>query len=1359
MQGLIKNLLLIPFLFFTGIVCSQDTEFLKNFLTVEDGLSNNEVTSIVQDHDGFIWIGTRGGLNRYDGYEFKVFNQIPGDSNSMVNPSVEKLFVDSKGNIWIGTKSGGVSQYNPATDKFRNFVSNYKSTNDKIIDNRVLCFNEDNDGRIWMGTWGNGVIIYDPKLGSFEQHLPGEMINSIVKTSDSEIWIGSENNLHQYNVTKNEFNTYQAGSCQEITFDEKNKQLLLVQGSTYGFRRFELKSHKSEKLVMPAEVSNLKSGNHSYESILLDSEDRCWLGTWGTGLYTYSLEKNQFSRYLIYPDNRGTLNKDYDAILDIFEDKDGNIWLGTNGGGVCVLTKKLKFNNVGYHPEPNKGLTNTRIMSVIEDRNDKLWLGTIGSGLVWSPDRENFYSVAYPGIIDNSQFFTIKNLFEDKDGRILAGTGNTVFEIEFENQLPQMTHVVGRYGFPGFGRQIVSFLDAFNMLWLGSLQHGLFLFDKTNEYTYIKRLRIGDKGTDQQKSNRISYLLKDRKNTVWAGTYNGLHVFNPDDSTLVIAEEYFKIEGEFTGNIITCIDEDSKGNLWIGTPNGLNKLHETNPNVFEVEIFTESDGLASNFIKGISHDRDGNIWFSTNVGISKLSYGQEVEVVNFDETDGVNGKNFTEASVYRNKKGEIFFGGTDGLTYFHPRDIIQIDKISKPVFTRLNVLNKPVQAGDEEQKILERSISRTQKVTLSYRQNNFELGFSALDYRSMGGNGYKYKLENHDNSWNFIGSKRYVNFNNLRPGEYKLLVSCSNSHNVWNDEPAELYIEITPPIWQTWYALLLYILLVVGIATIIRWNAIKQTHLANNLALEKLQHEQDQKLNELKLRFFTNLSHEFRTPLTLILAPLKELLGQKEEYGLNDLSTRKIEIVQSNSQRLLRLVNQLLDFRKVESGNMKLKASKSDLSELVQEICLPFYELARINSINFSVNGIISGKDIWVDRDKLETIVNNLVSNAFKHVNDKGAIQVQLQEDDDEVFITVSDTGAGIAATEMDHIFERFYRIGQKKGYGSSGIGLALVKRFAELHHGKILVKSEPNIFTEFKVCLPKGSSHLDEEEMVKTLPAKHTLTQAKTFVKSGSIPVRIKNKVAEDRILVVEDNLEVSNYLVSVLSPMYQVTTAMNGEEAYKMISEEQPDLVLSDVMMPKMDGFEFCKKVKSDQELSTIPFVFLTAKSDEQFKLLGTQLGADDFISKPFDPNLLLEKVKNLLEGRKKLQKQYSKSVRLEPSDIEITSAEEILLEKALQIVEANLQNEKFTAETLAGELNMSGSTLYRRLKALTNTSTAEFIRNIRIKRAAQLLAIRDKTITEIAYEVGFNDVKHFRGVFQKHFSCSPSEYRDKL
>lgn len=1345
----------------------QQKDMLKQFLTVENGLSHNEVTAIVQDNDGFIWIGTRGGLNRYDGYEFKVYNQETENENSLVNPSVQTLFIDSKGNLWIGTMSGGISKYNPKTGKFSNIINNYKEKNTVIPANRVITFYEADDGKMWIGTWGRGLYVYDQEKQKATQYLKGARVAAIVGTADGRIFIGESlsQGLLEYTKENDSFIQVSDRLCRKIMYDEARNVLWFVGGdnigagsSKKGLLKLDLRNNKVKEYGIDNTGYNSVNLPHSYYSLFLDSKGKVWVGTWGTGLYLFSPEKETFERRFVYPQESQIVNRDYDAILEIFEDNHNTIWLGTNGGGVCVLSQKLGFNSIGYGTQPNSGLSNSRVMSVLEDTNNNLWIGTIGNGLFWSPDRENYYGVYTPGL-DIERFFVIKYIYEDKSGTVWVGTNIGTYFIEFINDRPQLTNANLKYKNNAFTASVVSFLDSHDMIWLGSLMKGLFLLDK-DDLSLKKNLKLNQKNSGDMKSNRISFILKDSRERIWLGTYNGLHIYNPQDTTIHIAERYLTINGRFTGNIITSMEEDKKGNIWIGTPNGLNRLSQKGGKEFDIIHFTEKDGLISNFIKGIACDLKGNIWFSTNSGISKY-VTSENRFINFNESDGVLGKNFTEASSCKNSKGEVFFGGTHGLTYFEPEDIIEHKIALKPVFTELKVNNQTVEVGVEygTNLILNKSISHTSQIELPYDQNKLEIHFSALDFVSRGSNHYEYKLENSDDEWTYLGDRRFIVFSDLKQGDYILKVRGSNRHNIWSEEIAELKIKIRPPFWKTWYALLIYIFVAISIISVIRWNAVKQVRLANKLEMEKLKHEQDQKMSEMKMRFFTNISHEFRTPLTLILAPLKEILGKRERYHIDGEFENKLNIIQNNSIRLMQMVNQLLDFRKVESGNMKLTVSCMNLEDFVSEVCYSFHELAQINNIKFRTKSSLKTKDIWFDRNKIEIVLNNLISNAFKYVSEGGKIEVSLYEEEDEVLLSVSDNGAGIPDTELKHIFERFYQIEKKENVGGSGIGLALSKRFVEMHKGNITVTSEANVNTEFVVSLPKGKQHFKPNEITEEKQTGPLLK--KDSMVSSVLPN--KNKTVanpEVRVLVVDDSTEVREYLVELLSPLYDLSSASNGMEALNKIKDDYtPDLIISDVMMPKMGGFEFCERIRSRENTATTPFIFLTAKNDEQFHLQGTQAGANDYISKPFDPTLLVEKIKNILAHYKQLQKQYSKSVRLEPSEISITSTEETFIKNVIDIIEKNLQNSQFSSEVLASELNRSYSSLYRKLKKLTGLSAAEFIRSIRIKRAAQLLADKERTISGIAYDVGFNDVKHFRTVFQKQFGCSPSAYREKL
>lgn len=1371
-----RNKILLPFILsallaiFSSKATGHDNFFHKRYLSTEEGLSHNEVTAIVQDHQGFIWIGTRGGLNRYDGYEFKIFNQEPGNKNSLVNPSIESLFADSKGNIWIGTKSGGVSKYNQAQDKFTNFTFNYKEKNPVLSGSRIISFLEDHKGQIWMGTWENGLIIFNPETNSSTFHLPDRMINSITNSADGRIWVATNTGLYEYLEASDTFVERKLadnnGFCEKMQYDVSQNCLWISKGNSKpGLIRFDIDTYQSEGYQMNQTNSNDQI-IHNYYTISLDHRNSIWMGTWGTGLFVFDRKSEKFRKENIYHEDMHGLNRDHETILDIFQDSDHNMWIGTNGGGIVLLTPRLGFNTIGFHPDPDKGLINTRIRSLIEDNNNNLWLGTIGSGLIRSSDKKSFENIKYPKQVDKQSFFVIKYLYEDTTGNIWAGTNKGIFVVRNQNGTYTLEYASEVFNKTSFGQihQFESMYFTDQMLWIGTLEDGLYFLNPSQNYRISKRLTKENPHSGDLHSNRISYIFQDQRNIVWVGTYNGLHVYNPSDTTLHLFENYYQVEGHLSGNIITSISQDLSSNIWVGTPNGLNRLKPTLRDEFEVTVFTEKNGLSSNFIKGISHDSQGNIWISTSVGISKYDIATQT-FINYNETDGILGRNFTEAAVFRNDDDLLFFGGTNGVTYFNPSEIEEIQTAKKPIITGLKIHNQNVGIGQKfgSRPILEQMITFTDKIVIPYKFNNFEIQFSSLDYKSSNENKYAYKLVNHDKDWNTIGKQRFVNFNNLKHGKYKLLIKSANSQNMWNETTAELTIIILPPFYLSWYAIIFYVLLALAILFFIRWNTRRHFLLVNSLEKEKMQHEHERQINELKYQFFTNISHEFRTPISLILAPLKELQRKALSYPLPDDVRYKLNIVQRNAGMLMKLVNQLLDFRKAETGKIKLFAHYSDIVQFVENICLPFTEVANINHIKFQVRHNIKNKYIWFDKEKMEIIINNLVSNAIKFTRENGFVEVCITESEEHVFINITDNGIGIQPEELNHIFDRFYHIGNPGQYGSSGIGLDLTKRFVELHKGKITVSSKPDVKTAFVVSLPKGQQHLTHNEMATKDDLHPAMIENQAYDVSGkenSKSLNRKKHTKSDKIiLIVDDNLELVKYLEDFLGSYYNTKTAVDGYEGYRKALQTKPDLIISDVMMPKTDGYEFCEKIKSDKELSTTPFILLTARNTEKHKIIGAKTGADDYIGKPFDPEYLLQKIENLLLAKEKMKKVFSETIRLEPNDVEILPYNKILLEKALEVIEKNINNPDFSSEMLAQQLHMSKSTLYRKLKEVTNCSVAEFIRSIKVKRAAQLLADKQKTIAEIAYEAGFNDMKHFRVVFQKHFKCLPNEYRERI
>ncbi|MEI7420549.1 MAG: two-component regulator propeller domain-containing protein [Prolixibacteraceae bacterium] len=1331
------------------------------YLRTEEGLSQNEVTSILQDNEGFMWFGTRSGLNRYDGYEFLVFNQVPGDSSSLVNTSIERIYKDSKGIIWIGTKSNGISRYNPVTGKFLNMPFKRDSSQNILPDKRVISFCEDNDGGMWIGTWNGGLLKYFPETGKRKTYKLGSNINVIIKLSNGIVWVGTNFGLFEYNHASDSFilqkiipNNNQIPSILE---DKNHKFLWILHNNVSTLEKFNLETRSSQTFSLnPAEEKEFGQFNGTTK-IMQDNNGLLWIGTWGNGLFQFNPETSVFSKIPLYPNPLFKNNNEFDTILDIFQDMNNNIWIGSNGVGVCLLSEKLKFNTLGLSKDQT---LNKCVMSVLEDKKGTLWVGTKGSGLYYSTNKVDFFEVPFTALKNQDRFKLVRAIYEDRQGNIWIGTSYNTGIIRYKNGIPELIPSSEFFKDRRFDliMKAVTFTETDQSLYIGTQQRGLFLLEKkAGSFGNIRNYKEKYGASGQLQNDRVSYLLKDSKQRIWVATYDGLCIYNPDDKTFIDINTYFSLPQYFDPKIIFCLHESSDKSIWIGTPTGLYNLVEKNGKNAVVHYITKESGLTGNQIMGITEDNSENLWLSTNAGISKYNLKTK-KIHNFTTIDGLRSTTFSETSFWKGNNNTLYFGGTFGLNSFNPNEIVESDYKNSIVFTNLYLYNQRVEIGKANGNhiILKKSLNNTIEFSLTNQQKNFQIEFSALDYKASGKNQYAYKLDNFDKDWNNIGSQHFISFNNLPAGEYNLNIKSSSSNYIWNEQPRQLKIIINPPIWQTWYAIFFYVLLILGIVTIIRWNAVKQVQMAKNLEIEKIKHEQDQRISEMKFQFFTNISHEFRTPLTLIFAPLKELMQKAQVYKLQDEAIEKIQVIYKNANQLMKLINQLLDFRKSETENLKLVARYLNIEDFIDEVCYPFYELARIKDIKFQIDSTLKNKEMWFDRDKMEMIINNLVSNAFKFNKTAGFVRIILEENENEVIVIVADGGKGIPSSAIDHIFERFYQVDNGENIGSTGIGLALVKYLVELHHGIIEVESELGKGSEFRLKLKKGKDHLNSEQLVSNEAESLTFAREATAI-NQFLPSKSKKKIVSDtRILIIEDNPDVNQYLITLLEPYYLIDSAFNGKDGYEKAVELIPDLIISDVMMPEMDGFELCKKVKANTLTDTIPVILLTAKSADQYKLMGVQTGADDYISKPFDPNYLIEKVQKLLISKTKLKKQYSRSIRLDPSDIEIEASDEVFLKKCISIIEKNLQNDGFSAESLATILNLSSSSLYRKLKSLTKLSSAEFIRSIRIKRAAQLLQNKNKTVSEVAYEVGFNDLKNFREVFHKNFNCSPSEFR---
>ena len=1351
-----REFLLVFLLFLTAQLRAENE--VVSYLTVEDGLTQNEITGIVHDSKGYMWFATRGGLNRYDGYGFVQFKPKSGDTNSLSNPSIECLIEDSQGRFWVGTKSGGVDLYNPRTGLFKHF-RNDSDSKQRIGDDRIISIHEQKNGNMWFGGWSGGLSIWNEEKDSIEHHLSSHKVSVIKEDASGNVWIGTNNGVYANSLQSKVFIRSNLKGASKYNVNDlmidRQRNALWVAAWNKGLIRFDLDTGESSSYLPKGYTELLDKFNSNSYSLLLDSKGMVYMGTWGGGLYRFDPEKERFSKIHIKPGKLGELNTDYDIILKIIEDKSGTIWIGTDGGGVCRIGDQLPFQGLAVDDDNQTGIENYHVLSLIEDKNSNLWIGTKGGGLYYSKDRLNFIEIDNPDAT-GPDFKVVKSIYESSDGIKWVGTNFGLHQLvlydgkyHLKNQIAAEKSQI---------RKVQSLFEKDGTLFLGTQQHGFWSGKHINTpaENWKQYVPVND---SILRNERISFIHSDDRNRIWVGSYKGIYFF--DYKKEKFRNLKFVQNQKLTSDIILSWCQLNDSTFFVGTPSGLNLLVETESGAFSIEHFYQEDGLPDDYIHALVTDDEKKLWITTNSGVARFN-PKNKSFNNYDKSDGLQGRSFSEGCAFKNTSGEIYFGGASGFNYFQPNKIKDNQNLPEPAIISLSMHSNKVAPGEElhGRVILEEDISYTQKLVLTHREREFTLTFSAMSYDAPERNNYAYRLLNYDDQWSYSSTNRSVTYNQLRAGRYVFEVKASNNHSVWNEEPVRLQIKVIPAPWKSWWAIMTYILIALGLVALIRWVAVRQSRMAHTLELERVRGDQAHEINEMKLQFFTNISHEFRTPLTLILAPVQELLSAE---NISAKGKKKLRMIEQNSKRLLSLVGQLLDFRKTETGKMKISVSKLDLIRYMKQEVNAFRGLAESNQIKLSFHSDASQMMLWFDPEKMGIVMNNLLSNAFKYVPEDGEISVVLIKQEKSARIEVRDNGKGIPQTELKRIFDRFYQVDStlNRSTGGSGIGLALTKRIVELHNGIISVKSHRDVETVFSIDLLLGREHFSEDQIAQDFifdaPCEDVISLEQE-IQTGKREVT-KTKGEKKTLLIVEDQEDINNYIADLFQEDYNVIQKFDGIGGYANCMQTLPDLIISDVMMPGMDGFELCEKVKKQERTAHIPVVLLTAKTADQFKIKGITTGADAYITKPFNTEELLVQVQTLLKSRKILKNTFSKKVTLEPTDIEISSYEEEFLNQAVKIVEDHMHDHDFGAEVLASSLNMSTSTLYRKLKLLSSMSTNVFIRSIRLKRAAQLLADPHKTIAEISVQIGIADLKYFRKCFRDMYGSSPSKYRQDI
>ncbi|GAA4395913.1 two-component regulator propeller domain-containing protein [Nibrella viscosa] len=1331
-------------------------------LTTENGLSQNSVLAITQDSRSFMWYGTRVGLNRYDGHTLKTYIHVPSDSGSLSTNYVMSLLTDSHKTLWVGT-TNGLNRYNPVTDAFQ-LLTHQPQQAGSLSNNTINCLMEDKKGRLWVGTSYGLNLLSDRKRQRFityttqtEPALAGDNIRAIFEDSAGNVWVGTTEGLTRLTPTHTGYSaqvfrhqpgvsgTLSDSYIRAIAEDEHHRVWI---GTTCGGLNRYNPATQSFTVFMhdPERTGSLV--HNSIRAIIRRKDGRLWIGT-QEGLSVFDPARPAFESHKHDPANKRSLSKN--SIHSMYEDRQGSVWVGTYYGGVNVhYAHQTEF--VVYQNNTHKASLNDDVVSsIIEDKADgNLWMATEGGGLNYF-DRAAGTFRAYkhdpekPGSLGSN---LVKVVYQDRQGTIWAGTHAGGL-----NRLNPDRKTFQRFLFTArdagsLTSEVLAILDdSRGRFWVGT-QRGLRLFASVKPPLVPVPLPAIESTIG---SGPVKVLLEDQDKNVWVGTSYGLFRVRAGADTA----ERLAWAG-VDNSIINCLREDRQGNIWIGT-------YQQGVVVFrkqtgKLEHYTVRDGLASNDVAGILEDDKGLFWISTANGLSRFDPVSR-KINNYTTSDGLVSNAFNYNAALKSKTGELFLGGYQGLVSFLP-DQIAITRVIAPlVFTNLRLFNKPVRIQADDQ-LLGQDISLTKSLTFRHDHNVFSLDFALLNYIKPNKHKYAYRLEGFDTEW--INTENpSVTYTNLPAGNYTFWVKAANNDGYWSP-PARLAICVLPPFWQTWWAYTFYALVAGGIVFFIsRFFLLR--------ALLKRDHE----LNQIKLNFFTNISHEIRTHLTLISGPIERLLWQRRD---DELVRQQLGYVQADAGRLLKLVNELMDFRKAETNNLSLRVAAHDLVPFLNEIMLFFNEVAASKQITTAFIRKTNSVLAYVDKDQLEKVVFNLLSNAIKFTPAGGHIDLILEANNDRILIKVVDNGRGIAPQHLDKLFNNFYQVDdhgfQNTGYG---IGLALSKTIVERHKGSLTVESflapDPtDNKTSFTIKLQTGKKHLEEwlADNVAPLPdspatdvspesddTSALMPEEVVLSNTNGLPNPLRGLKGRYSVLLVEDNPALRSFLQESLADSFQITECANGVEGWQAASSQIPDLIISDVMMPEMDGFTLCEKIKTDERTSHIPVILLTAKNETHSQINGLTHGADCYLTKPFSLYVLRLHVRNLLAAREKMRLRFSRLVTIEPRPVEANSVDEQFLNKIMLIVEKHMDNPNFDVDTLADDIGISRSVLYKKLKALTNMSVNDFVKAMRLKKASQLLQQKNLTIYEVAYAVGFTDRKYFSKEFKKEFGKSPTDF----
>jgi len=1336
-----------------------------------DGLSNSAVTSIFMDSRGFNWFGTWDGLNRFDGSNIKVFKPDIFHKGSISNNIIRKILEDNEGNLWIVTESG-LNQY----DSYREYFTPYLETiNSNAYRENSFHATLSPDSVLWCSVYNWGITYFDQNNKKFvapiELPLQPDLLRNILGlsfSSDNSLWVMKENGsvlalkkssnwkvLKQYtlsskyeilpkkhwfikdgknhwlfvalakggilkiNLDTEEYTSIHPGDMNmNVTTISKGLEKGVIWGGTDSGRLFKVVNGPNIQVdFFEDQLRGLSNKQVKIWSITETKPDLLWIGTDGDGVHKYDTRGNSFISTQKGDLTEGKIN--HNIVRAIHEDQKGNVWIGTRGNG-------LNFVPVQGAPtkifDNENGLSNNAVLSLGSDSNGNIWIGVDGEGI----------------------------------DMIEASTGNTLhFPKDFINK-PQIE----------FGSVYAICKDAFGDMWVGTSGYGLFKFTVTKKgngkYMLLnhKQYRSDPSIMDGLRSDIIYSIVEGRPNVLWIGARGGgLHRLNTLTGKIEVFKSNPQLLNTLNNDDVLSLWKSSNQELWIGTSGGLNRLNmSTSP--YQFSHFTEREGLLNNTIHAILEDSQENIWVSTNKGLSKLNK-KTGEIRNYLQSDGLQSNEYTDgASCLGKTTGLLYFGGVNGFDKFNPNRITDSQYFPRLAITEFKNTNGAT-------KLIPWHIDLSDTLKLNYNQNFFRFRFTTLNYHNKQKCKYAYKLENFDQDYMITDGEEKAVFTNVPPGKYIFKVKCTNEDGVWSPHLRQIHIIISPPFWKTSWAYFLYVLITGLVLTLVIYMILRRAHTRNQVAMERLKLQKTEEMNQYKFQFFTNIAHEFRTPLTLIMAPaaqLMELKGEDQKVG------SYAKAIYNNSTRLHLLIRELIDFRKVETGHLDLKVREGSLTKLISTIVSAFAQYAEQNNVHLTMETSVQNTTGWFDNGILEKILLNLISNAIKFTPAGGSVSVKLDLNDQNALINVKDTGIGISKDVREKIFDRFFHqadeLPKLKGAPEgSGVGLALTKSLVELHRGAIHLESKPGEGSCFTLMLPlaKEKYNINERQIKMVIDESRIKEKAadefmglEPVSLGDNLPQLTSDEQAEHTLLIVDDNVQLRSLVYDLLAKKYALRQAANGLEALNIINNENISLVISDIIMPEMDGLTLCQTIKENINTCHIPVILLTAKGELEHRIEGIEVGADSYIPKPFEPRHLKVRVRKLIDARNQIRNILETEPEKPAENLEGLNSRDVeFLSKLQNFVEENLDRTDLDAESLADVLAMSKTQLYRKVKVVTGFTPHGFIKHYRLKKAARLLKETSMTVTEVIYETGFNNRTYFYRSFKEVFGTTPGDY----